>query len=57
VYNSVNSIMPLNLQRVRQAAARLKPEECKAMAERQMTYVTASKAEADRVARSGKAMI
>jgi hypothetical protein len=46
VYNAVNMMMPMNLQRVKMAAAKLKPEETAAMLQRQLQIVAASKAEA-----------
>lgn len=42
--------MPMNLQRVRMAAAKLKPEEKEAMQQRQCSIVAASKAEAAKAA-------
>jgi hypothetical protein len=38
-------MMPMNLQRVKMAAAKLKPEEKAAMLQRQLQIVAASKAE------------
>ncbi|WIA10268.1 hypothetical protein OEZ85_010466 [Tetradesmus obliquus] len=46
VYNTVSMMMPMNLQRVKMAAAKLKPEEKAAMQQRQLQIVAASKAEA-----------
>jgi hypothetical protein len=46
VYNTVSMMMPMNLQRVKMAAAKLKPEEKAAMLQRQLQIVAASKAEA-----------
>lgn len=46
VYNATAMIMPMNLQRVKMAAAKLKPEEVAEMLQRQAQVVDASKAEA-----------
>jgi hypothetical protein len=54
VYNTVSMMMPMNLQRVKMAAAKLKPEEKAAMQQRQLQIVAASKAEAAAAAAGGK---
>lgn len=50
VYNTCSSLMPMNLQRVRAAAAKLKPAEREEMLQRQLAVVAASKAEAAKAA-------
>lgn len=52
VYNTVNMLMPMNLQRVKAAAAKLKPEEKVAMQQRQMEVLAASKLEAAKAAKT-----
>jgi hypothetical protein len=54
VYNAVNMMMPMNLQRVKMAAAKLKAEDKAAMLQRQLRIVAASKAEAAAAAAGGK---
>ncbi|KAF8069475.1 hypothetical protein HT031_001591 [Scenedesmus sp. PABB004] len=46
VYNSVSMMMPMNLQRIKAAAAKLKPCEKAAMLQRQLDVVATSRAEA-----------
>lgn len=44
VYNTVHMMMPMNLQRIKMAAARLKPAEVKEIHARQAALLAASKA-------------
>lgn len=46
VYNTVHMMMPMNLQRIKMAAGRLKPKEVTAIHARQAALVAASKAAA-----------
>lgn len=46
VYNTVHMMMPMNLQRIRSAAARLKPAEVQDIEQRQAAMEAASKAAA-----------
>jgi ribosomal protein L12E/L44/L45/RPP1/RPP2 len=46
VYNTVHMMMPMNLQRIKMAAARLKPKEVQEIHKRQVALVAASKAAA-----------
>lgn len=46
VYNTVHMMMPMNLQRIKMAAARLKPKELQEIHKRQVALVAASKAAA-----------
>lgn len=53
VYNTVHMMMPMNLQRIKMAAARLKPAEVQEIHRRQAAMVAASKAAAAAAAAKG----
>jgi hypothetical protein len=53
VYNTCSMLMPMNLQRVKAAATKLKPAEREVIAKRQQEIVALSKAEAAKAAAEG----
>eukprot|EP00775_Hariotina_reticulata_P010940 gene10940-11094_t len=55
VYNTCSMLMPMNLQRVKAAATKLKPAEREVIAKRQQEIVALSKAEAAKAAAEGAA--